>query len=78
MSDDRLRMVLSFAFGFALLGSITGLALVLALGTVVEQTSAGLKEILACLMTLAGVWANSVLGALRSASSPTAATPQEQ
>lgn len=76
MSDDRLRLVLSFAFGFALLGSITCLALVLALCKVEETTSAGLKEILACLMTLAGVWANSVLGALKSTSSTTAASPQ--
>lgn len=65
MNEQRLRLVLSFAFGFVLLLCITGLAVMLALAKVEEQTSHGLKEILACLMTLAGVWANAVLGQFR-------------
>lgn len=74
MSDDRLEMVLRYSFGVMLLGSILAICMVSMLAKVEESTSAGLKDILPCLTTLAGVWANSVLGGKRT---PPKAPPAE-
>jgi len=75
VTDERLEMVLRYSFGVMLLGSILAICMVSMLGKVEEATSAGLKDILPCLTTLAGVWANSVLGGSRKRiAEPEAAT----
>lgn len=60
MTDQRLELILRWAFGFSILAIYGSLAFSIALGHVEEKTSFGLREVLVGLGPLIGgfgVWA---------------------
>jgi hypothetical protein len=60
MSDDRLKIVLSFGFAFAVLFGIEGLCAAVALGKVEEKTSYGLPILLDALKMIVSFWIGSM------------------
>jgi hypothetical protein len=58
--------VLSWVYGFTLLGIIGILVAIVALGQVEERTSAGLQQMIGILAVLAGGWANGQFGGAKT------------
>jgi hypothetical protein len=66
VSDERLKIILSFGVAFVLVIGILVLIATVALGKVEEATSAGLKELLHTLEILASVWIGAMAQGLWS------------
>jgi hypothetical protein len=60
--------VLSWVYGFTLLGIIGILVAIVALGQVEERTSAGLQQMIGILAVLVGGWANGQFGKAKNES----------
>lgn len=56
LSDERLKILLSYLFGFSVLGVYFLLALAMALGKVDQQTSFGLDMVLTAMGPLGGLF----------------------
>jgi hypothetical protein len=69
-TDRRTDKILSWIYGFSLLGIIAVLTAIVALGKVEERTSAGLQQMIGILAVLAGGWANGQFGKGRDRSPP--------
>lgn len=74
ISDERLKIVLGFRFGYLVLGGVIGAILIVALGQVKAETSYGLLILLNALSFLGGgftAWAFGHKGTPESGETPT-------
>jgi hypothetical protein len=62
MTDDRLKVVLAYAFGFCTLGAYFSLAVIIAIGKIEESTSFGLPIVLGALGPLGGAFVGWAFG----------------
>lgn len=62
ISDDRLKVLLAYAFGFCTLIAYFILALVIAIGHIEEKTSFGLPIVLGALGPLGGAFVGWAFG----------------
>lgn len=65
MSNERLEILLEWAFGFSLLVLYTWLSHAIAVGKVQEDTSYGLPIILNSLTGLGGAWGVLIVGRIK-------------
>jgi hypothetical protein len=68
--DPRWLPVLKLLFGFLLLIELGALVVIIAIGKVEMQTSYGLGEIIGCLLTLSGGFAQWAFGSKKSGKEP--------
>jgi hypothetical protein len=60
--DERLKVLLAYAFGFATLAAYFILAVIIAIGRIEEQTSFGLPIVLGALGPLGGAFVGWAFG----------------
>lgn len=69
LSDDRLKILLSYLFGFSTLVAYFILALIIAVGRIEEKTSYGLPIVLGALGPLGGAFVGWAFGRSQGGSS---------
>ena len=62
MTDDRMKVLLAYGFGFSTLVAYVTLALVIAIGHIEEKTSYGLPIVLGALGPLGGAFVGWAFG----------------
>jgi hypothetical protein len=69
VTDNRLKIIFGYAFGFFVLGVYFTLALAIAMGHVEEKTSYGLVQVLTALGPLGGMFCGWAFGLSRNGKS---------